>query len=627
MAESKKPSVNAPETMTLANNILPLHPFMKQQGKAASAEEEGFAGPHHPLREMEEALSLPDEFDRSLHAWTGKMTTGMSPASVALAYMDWGLHLAAYPGRQQELLNDAVAKAVNFLGYATRRMSGQDCDACIAPEEKDDRFEDESWQDMPFSLYAQGFLLAQDWWQQATDNLHGVSRHHSDMVSFMTRQWLDMMSPANSPFTNPEVIRRTREEKGQNLVRGFEHFTEDVKRFYQNELPRGAEDYKPGRDLATCEGKVVYRNHLMELIQYSPQSKTVHPEPVLITPAWIMKYYILDLSPENSMVKYLLEKGHTVFMISWKNPNREDAKLGMQDYLKDGVIQAMDAVSDIVPNQKIQGVGYCIGGTLMSMAAAYMKKQKDHRLKSLTLFTTQVDFEEAGELLMFIDESQLAYLEDLMWEQGYLEKWQLSGAFNMLRSKDLIWSRVVREYLKGEDEQMFDLLAWNADATRLPYRMHSEYLRKLYLNNDLAEHRYEIDGTRIDLGDIDVPVFAVATQKDHIAPWKSVFKLHELLHTELTFTLTNGGHNAGIVSEPGHKGRKFHHLTSKANQSYRSPAQWKKDAEEQEGSWWPTWQRWLHDHSGERTQPPRMGAPDKGYTPQEEAPGTYVYAR
>ena len=623
-AKQEKEAVNnndsSKENINESDSAYPLN-FLNIQ------EMPSFCGPHKPLEESEEDQKKPSDLDRMVHAWMGKMTGGMSPASLILAYQDWLLHMSAYPKKQQDLTIDAASKAKSFWNYVAARMLNKDCEACIEAEEKDNRFEEEAWQQMPFDFYKQGFLLAQDWFGKATNNIHGVSKHHTEIVNFMTRQWLDMVSPANFISTNPEVIKATLDQNGENLIKGARNAIEDMQRFINNKPKRGTENFELGKDLATCEGKVVYRNYLFELIQYSPKTKQVYPEPVLIVPAWIMKYYILDLSPENSMVKYLLEKGHSVFMISWKNPDKGDANLGLHDYLKDGVMQATEAISDIVPDQKIQAVGYCIGGTLLSIAAAHMANKNIDRLKSLTLFTTQVDFEEAGELLMFVDESQLAYLEDLMWEQGYLKEWQLSGAFNMLRSKDLIWSRVVKEYLLGKDAASFDLLAWNADATRLPYKMHSEYLRSLYLNNDLAEHRYKVDGNTVNLSDIKIPVFAVATQKDHIAPWRSVFKLHELLDTELTFVLTKGGHNAGIVSEPGHEGRKFQLSQAKDTDGYVSANKWLENVEEKNGSWWPDWQNWLKDHSGNKVKAPDIGAPSKGYKQLEDAPGTYVHMR
>lgn len=604
-------------------------PFKEQiSPKTASEENTSFWGPHHPIEEVRPAVKLSSKVDRAFHAWTGKLTTGMSPASLILAYQDWLLHLSAYPAKQQDLLIDALLKANNLWSYALAQLSGYPCAVCIEAEKKDDRFQGSAWRKLPFALYAQNFLLVQEWWKRATSNIHGVSKHHTDIVSFMTRQWLDMLSPSNFLMTNPEVLQITLEQRGKNLLQGLHNALEDLRRLLTNAPARGTEKFRPGHEVATCEGKVVYRNSLFELIQYAPCTDQVLPEPILIAPAWIMKYYILDLSPENSMVKYLLEKGHTVFMISWKNPTQENADWGMRTYLKEGILQAIEIVSQIVPSSpQLHGVGYCIGGTLYAIAAAFMAHQKDPRLKTLTLFTTQLDFEEAGELLMFIDESQLAYLEDLMWEQGFLEKWQVSGAFNMLRSKDLIWSRMVREYLKGEEGQMFDLMAWNTDATRLPYRVHSTYLRRLYLNNDLAEHRYDSDGVPIYLENIKLPVFAIATKKDHIAPWKSVFKLHTLLGAPLTFVLTSGGHNAGIVSEPGHKGRSFQIKTTCPGDAYQTPEEWMRTTKLKEGSWWSSWHLWLKKYSGAPCDPPSMGAPEKNLPPLDAAPGPYVHLR
>lgn len=588
---------------------------------------EGFHGPHKPLEAEEQKAGLPSEEDRRFHARVARATGGISPATVAVAYYDWLLHSLAYPDRQQRLAANALAKGAAFAQYLQARLSGTECAKCIEPEDKDNRFSDERWQDMPFDFYAQSFLLAQDWWKQATGELHGLSRHHQDVVSFVTRQWLDMLSPSNFPFTNPSVIETTLRTGGGNFVQGARNFMEDVRRFNENEPPRGTERFRVGEDVATAEGRVVYRNELMELIQYAPKTSKVYPEPVLLIPAWIMKYYILDLSPENSMVNYLVEQGHTVFMISWKNPGREDADHGMEDYLEQGVMAALEAISAIVPEQKIHATGYCIGGTLLAAAAALMGRKGDDWLQTLTLFTAQTDFEEAGELMLFVDESELAYLEDLMWDQGYLKKHQISGAFWMLRSKDLIWSRIVEQYLKGGEEEMFDLMAWNTDATRLPYKVHADYLRRFYLNNDLAEGRYELEGAPVSLRDIKTPVFTVATEKDHIAPWHSVYRLHQLLDTELTFVLTNGGHNAGIISEPGHEGRQFLAHTHKPGDRYLPPDQWRLKAGEKKGSWWPAWQQWLVNHSGERAAAPKMGAPSKGYKPLADAPGTYVRER
>ncbi len=368
----------------------------------------------------------------------------------------------------------------------------------------------------------------------------------------------------------------------------------------------------------------MFRNELIELIQYQPTTTAVHPEPILIVPAWIMKYYVLDLSPNNSLVRYLLSQGFTVFMISWRNPEPQHRDCGMRDYRQLGIEAALEAVSKIVPGQDTHAVGYCLGGTLLAIAAAAMARDRRNSLKTITLLAAQTDFNEPGELELFINDSQLAFLEDMMWEQGFLESGQMAGTFQLLRSNDLIWSRLVREYLMGERAPMSDLMAWNADATRMPYRMHSEYLRWLFLNNDLAEGRYCVDNRPIALTDIRAPIFAVGTQRDHVSPWRSVYKIHLLTDTEVTFLLTKGGHNAGIVSEPGHARRSYQITTRNADDNYIDPDSWIAETPVIDGSWWPAWTEWLQAHSNPEADPPQMGNADAGYRPLSDAPGTYV---
>jgi polyhydroxyalkanoate synthase len=345
---------------------------------------------------------------------------------------------------------------------------------------------------------------------------------------------------------------------------------------------------------------------------------------VLIVPAWIMKYYILDLSPANSLVKYLVDQGHTVFMLSWKNPGAADRTLTLDDYRRLGVMDALDAVGRILPGRKVHATGYCLGGTLLAIAAAAMAREADDRLATLSLFAAQVDFEEAGELTLFIDDSQVNLLEDLMAAQGFLDTRQMAGAFQLLRSNDLIWSRRVREYMLGRREPMTDLMAWNADATRMPYAMHSEYLRRLFLRNDLAEGRYPVDGRPVALHDLRLPVFAVGTTWDHVAPWKSVYKITRLADADTTFLLTEGGHNAGIVSEPGHPGRGFQVATHAHGDTYMDPDRWVAQVPRQAGSWWPEWQAWIARRSGARGAPPPIGNPSAGLAPLGDAPGEYV---
>ena len=335
-----------------------------------------------------------------------------------------------------------------------------------------------------------------------------------------------------------------------------------------------------------------------------------------------MKYYILDLTPEKSLVKYLVDQGFTVFIISWKNPGPEDRELALDDYRSLGIGAALEAVRSVVPEAPVHGVGYCLGGTLLAIAAAALAGRGRDPFKTLTFLAAQVDFEEAGELTLFIDESQVTFLEDMMWQQGLLDASQMAGAFQILRSNDLIWSRVIHDYLMGERAPMFDLMAWNADSTRMPYRMHSEYLRQLFLDNDLAEGRYRVDGRPVALTDIRAPVFAVGTETDHVAPWRSVFKLNLLLDTDVTFLLTSGGHNAGIVSEPTRSDRRYRVRERSERDPYLDPEAWVRETPARQGSWWPAWVRWLAERSGAPVPAPALGG--TRLAPLADAPGTYV---
>jgi polyhydroxyalkanoate synthase len=576
-------------------------------------------------RDSYSLTAIADVTDRSLHAAAARFTGGLSPAALMQAYFDWAIHLAAAPGTRLRLVDKATRKAIRLTNYVRHyARDGGKTECCIEPLPQDRRFVDDNWRAWPFCLFYQSFLLQQQWWHNATTGIRGVSKQHEKMVEFAARQILDIFAPSNFPLTNPEVLSRTISTAGLNLIAGAQNFVEDWERAVSGKPPIGAENFVVGRNVAVTAGKVVYRNRLIELIQYTPATGAVRPEPILIVPAWIMKYYILDLSRQNSLVKYLTEQGFTVFMISWKNPKPDDRDLGFEDYLGFGVMSALDIVIKIVPKEKVHVVGYCLGGTLAAIAAAAMARDGDDRLATLTLFAAQTDFTEAGELMLFINESQLAFLEDMMWEQGFLDSRQMAGAFQMLRSNDLIWSRAIHDYLLGGRQTTTDLMAWNADATRMPYRMHSEYLRKLFLDNDLAEGRFVVSGQPVSLTDIRAPIFAVGTERDHVAPWRSTYKINLQTETEVTYLLTSGGHNVGIVSEPGKVGHSFRASLHGPANRYLDPEHFLMETERKNGSWWPEWVDWLSGHSGEPTAPPLMGAPELGYPPLGEAPGLYV---
>lgn len=562
--------------------------------------------------------------DAAFHAALARHSGSMSLASPWLAGMDWAMHLALSPGKRLALAQLAWQQGEQFARYATECLMAGPGPArqCVEPPARDRRFADPEWLRFPFNLLHQGFLLNEQWWQQATSEVWGVEKHHADLVAFGTRQWLDMFSPGNLLPANPVVLHRTLQEHGLNLLRGASFAQDDLQRASTHEPVAGTEAFEVGRDLACTPGEVVLQNRLIELIQYRPTTAQVHPEPVLIVPAWIMKYYILDLSPGNSLIRYLLDQGHTVFCISWKNPTKAERDLAMDDYIELGFEAALQAVQTICPAQKVHAAGYCLGGTLLAIAAAALARDGRDELASMTLFAAQTDFSEPGELGLFIDESQLSLLEAQMAQTGTLSAGQMAGAFQMLRSNDLLWSRLINEYMLGERPAMNDLMAWNADATRMPARMHSQYLRQLFLNNDLAAGRYRVKGHTVSLTSLRLPVFMVGTVTDHVAPWRSVYKLHHLSPAEISFVLTNGGHNAGIVSPPGHAHRHYQCLTRSADGAALSADTWQAQAPQVEGSWWPAWRDWLGAHSGAPVAPPALGAPE--HPVLYPAPGHYV---
>jgi polyhydroxyalkanoate synthase len=568
-----------------------------------------------------------NDLSRHFLATLGQWTGGLSPQAFGGAWLNVLTRLAVAPGRQAELARSALQKTLALAQFSGAALQGEAPRAAGTPYAN--RFADPAWSKFPFNVLAESFLSVSDWAREAVRNVPGADAAAENIVGFTVREGLELVAPDNYLPTNPQLIRQTVDENGRNLLRGVKHLAEDVTRTFKGMGPVGVENYKVGEQVAATPGKVILRTPLMELIQYSPQTETVYAEPVLVVPAWIMKYYILDLSPKNSLVNYLTGLGHTVFMVSWKNPTAEDRDVSMDDYLTHGVHAALDAVTKVVPKHKVHAVGYCIGGTLLAIAAAGLAARDDDRLASVTMFAAQTDFSEPGELSIFISPAQLAMLEAMMWKEGVLESRQMGGAFQLLRTYDLLWAPTIGTYLRGERLGVNDLMSWNADGTRMAYRMHTDYLHQLYLNNDLAEGRYVANGEQLDLADVTVPMFVVGTETDHVAPWRSVYKVGKLVRSaDYTFCLTSGGHNAGIISGPQHPKRRHRVHTSKSGARLLSPDKYLEKVEPTPGSWWPTWAKWMEEHSSpRRVPPPAMGAPKQGLKPLGAAPGTYVLAK
>lgn len=601
----------------------------KPAPKPARADKPGGAPPARvapaPLKPSPAPANPEARIDSAFHAALGHLSGGFSPIGLAEAWFDWAAHLATSPARAGAIARKAQEEARRLGGLALEMAVGQgQCAPCQRSLPQDRRFRHPGWQQWPFALYAESLLACERWWDEATRDVHGATKHHLDLLNFVGRQALDVVSPSNFPLTNPEVFRETLKTGGMNLVNGAALAFEDFQHMLRHQRPVGAEAYEPGETVAISPGKVVHRTELAEIIQYSPRTAKVRREPIVIVPAWIMKYYILDLRPENSLVRHLVEEGFTVFMVSWLNPRAADRGIGFDDYRRQGVMAAIAAATAITGADGVHAVGYCIGGTLLAITAAAMARDGDARLRTVTLLAAQTDFEEAGELRLFIDESQLSVLEDMMAESGVLQASRMAGTFNLLRSNDLIWSRMVARYLLGRRDPMGDVEAWSTDSTRMPARMHAEYLRRLYLDNDLAEGRFKVEGDTVALQDIRAPLFVVGTEWDHVAPWRSVYKIHQLTDTDVTFALTNGGHNQGILSQPGRSDRHYRLATHRDGSAHKDAERWLKETPEQPGSWWPAWFEWLGARSGPFVEPPPMGRAEAGFAAGTPAPGTYV---
>jgi polyhydroxyalkanoate synthase len=549
------------------------------------------------------------------------------PLHLTQTFMDFTAKMLADPNRLVQAQMELWQQYMNLWQVTTQRMMGQPVAPVAEPAKGDKRFNDPAWKDeVVFDYLKQSYLLTARWLQGTVKEVEGVDEKTAKKVDFYTRQFIDAMSPSNFAMTNPQVVKATVESKGENLLKGLQNMLTDLERGKGKLAIRQTDmnAFKVGGNVATSPGKVVFQNELIQLIQYAPSTAEVHQVPLLIVPPWINKFYILDLKPENSFIKWATEQGYTVFVISWVNPDERLSAFVFEDYMKKGPLAALDAIEKATGQRKVSAIGYCIGGTLMATTLAYMAARNDDRIAACTFFTAQVDFTEPGELGVFIDEDQLAGIEEMMSKKGYLEGAEMATTFNMLRANDLIWSFVVNNYLMGKDPFPFDLLYWNADATRMPAAMHSYYLRNMYQKNLLSQPGgLVVDNVPIDLRKITIPVYLQAGKEDHIAPAKSVYKASQIFKGPVRFMLAGSGHIAGVVNPPRNK--KYQHWLNETSTNPPTLGEWQAGAKEFPGSWWHDWDKWLSALSGPKV-PARV--PGEGGLPAiEDAPGSYVKVR
>jgi polyhydroxyalkanoate synthase subunit PhaC len=549
----------------------------------------------------------------------------MDPLGMSQAYLDFTASLMKNPEKLIEAQMEAWNAYSNIWLNAANSMLGKPAEATISPEKGDKRFKHECWENNPFfDFIKQSYLVTANAIQSVVADAEGLDENDANKLRFYTQQFVDSMSPTNFAMTNPQVLEATLESRGENLIKGLQNFCDDFDsengklRIKMSDINA----FELGKNVATTPGKVVFQNEMLQLIQYSPMTDEVHQKPLLIIPPWINKYYILDLQEKNSLIKWQLEQGYTVFVISWVNPDETLRDKDFEDYVMSGALAAIDAVEQATGEKTLNVIGYCIGGTLLAATLAYMAEKKDKRITSATFFVTLLDFSEPGDLGVFIDEQQIQSLEEKMDERGYLDGAQMAQTFNMLRSNDLIWSFYVNNYLLGKDPFPFDLLYWNADSTCMPAKMHSTYLRTMYLENRFKEPGgIIINNIPIDLRDIKTPCYFISTQEDHIAPWKSTYLGAQLFSGPVRFVLGKSGHIAGIVNPPAAK--KYGYFTGKKVDV--SADEWLEEAKAHEGSWWQDWNRWEKKYVGEKVPARKPG--DGKLKVIENAPGSYVAKR
>jgi polyhydroxyalkanoate synthase len=576
------------------------------------------------IRLAERGQKLVSEFlERQVESKEG---ISSDPLNIGGAFFEMTARMLADPARLMQAQVALWQDYMTLIDSATRRFFGEPAEPILQPAKDDKRFRDQGWQDGAiFDFIKQSYLLSARWIQSLVRNVEGLDEKTAQKVDFYTRQFVDAVAPSNFVLTNPEVLRTTLETGGENLVKGLEHLLDDLERGKGQLLIKMTDPdaFQIGENIAVTPGKVMFQNDLMQLLQYDPMTETVFKRPLIIIPPWINKFYILDLKPQNSFVRWATEQGHTVFVVSWINPDEHLAQKSFDDYLQEGFIDVLDAVERATGERSSNVIGYCLGGTLLAAGLAVLAaKRHQRRVASATYFVTLVDFTDVGEVRVFIDEAQLAALDERMKEHGYLDARDLHTTFNMLRANDLIWSFVVNNYLLGKEPFPFDLLYWNSDSTRMPAAMHSYYLHKMYQENLLSQPGgLTMHGVPVDLRKIKTPTYLVATKEDHIAPWQSVYAATQFYGGPKRFVLGASGHIAGVINPPGAK--KYGHWVNEDLPA--DPMAWLDGAQQQQGSWWTDWQNWVAAHGGKQIPARRPG--DHDLAPLDDAPGSYVKIR
>jgi polyhydroxyalkanoate synthase len=606
----------------------------REKNADAKPQHDGVENPYmirDPQAFIHNMAHMVQEAGHAAAAWVGPRESGEAkddlPESIAELSTTLGKvseYWLSDPQRALEAQTTLFTRYMDLWSSSIRRMAGEQVEDVAKPEPGDRRFNDKEWQENQFfNFLRQAYLITSGWVADLVQRTEGLDEHTKHKAVFYAQQLINSLSPSNFPATNPEVLRETFKSDGENLVRGMRMLAEDLERGKGELRLRQADNtaFQVGRDVANTPGKVVAQNDVCQVIQYEATTAKVLKRPLVIVPPWINKYYILDLNPQKSFIKWCLDQGHTVFVVSWVNPDERQAGKSFEHYAREGILETLDVVEDITGEKEMNLIGYCVGGTLLAVTLALMARSGDKRAATATFFTTQVDFTHAGDLKVFVDEAQIERVEKSMATKGYLEGARMANAFNLLRSRDLIWPYVVDNYMKGKAPLPFDLLYWNSDSTRMPAANHSFYLRSCYLENQLTKGKMEVAGQKLDLNEVTIPIYNLATREDHIAPARSAFLGSQYFGGKVTFVLTGSGHIAGVVNPPSMK--KYQYWTG--GKPVGELESWMQDAQEHAGSWWPHWHEWICSHDA--TMVPARKTGSKKHKPIEDAPGSYVMAK